>query len=121
MQAIFQSLHHDESALPPARASFGCAFPGAAIPETFSEEQARLILFLKSLPSEEKAFTQMHHWTPERFSETQRICVLSLLKLKGRDFRETLADGMAPCQLRGQLMRSRDFDYSEVGRLLRQM
>jgi hypothetical protein len=122
MQA--QALSRPTPTMPSMPRTGGCtprASLAAAVPGTFSEEQARLVLSLKSLPTVESAFTQMHHWTPGRFCEAQRLCVLAMLKLNSQDFCETLADAMAPCALRGQLMRARGFEARDFARLLRQI
>lgn len=95
------------------------ARPVTDIPATFLEMQARFILALKDLEVERDDATWLLRISPAQFSEAQILCVQDMLALDAPDFCLTLADAMAPCSLRGQLLRGRGFEDSEFCRLRR--
>ena len=91
------------------------------IPAAFSEDQSRLIIALKDLGMERNDASWLLWASPTEFSQAQVQCVLDMLALNAQDFCATMADAMAPCALRGQLLRGRGFEDDEVCRLRRQV
>jgi hypothetical protein len=81
-----------------------------AIPETFTEAQAELILSLAQVnetDSRTSAERLLQDWTPERFTEAQAACIRELLALEARELQATLIDAMEPCELRLRLLAAR--------------
>ena len=81
-----------------------------AIPETFSEAQAELILSLARVcttDSRASAERLLQDWTPERFSGAQAACIRELLALEAEELQSTLIDAMEPCELRLRLLAAR--------------
>lgn len=93
-----------------------------AIPETFSEDQARLVFALKIAElAHEDAARLLQDWTPSRLSPAQAACALELLSLDLLELPATLADAMAPGPLRGQWMRGRNLNCASLLPMLREI
>ena len=93
-----------------------------AIPQTFSEDQARLVVALKIAEvAHEDAARLLQQWTPSRLSPAQSDCALAMLSLDLADLPATLADAMAPGPLRGQWMRGRGLHCTSLLPLLQEI
>ena len=81
-----------------------------AIPETFTESQAELILSLAEVSATDSGASAerlLQDWTPVRFSEAQAACIREMLALEVEELRATLVDAMEPCALRLRLLATR--------------
>lgn len=75
------------------------------IPAPFTQEQAEWILALHKLGARDRsrATQVLRDWAPARCSPAQATCIEALLDLDAQDLRDTLADAMEDCDLRGRL------------------
>lgn len=78
-----------------------------AIPDTFTESQAELILSLAEVSATDSyasAERLLQEWTPAHFTESQAACIREMLALEAGELKATLVDAMEPCELRLRLL-----------------